>query len=129
MGIQKDYYNKTEEGKIVGWHIIINVVNFVYHIVTIVSLPRITYGEKVTMATLNFWSCLMLVYLSFTLGRLIYYTKSKYFDAYKQYKSTFYTRAAAIYVSLFRCIWVQSVNYHNPSKTCFFNPFSNLCID
>ena len=61
----------------------------------------------------------MLLYLSFTLVRLVYYTKKKYFDAYNEHKFTFYTRAAVIYLSIFRCIVVQSTGIN----LCVFGSF------
>lgn len=113
MAILKSYYNTKVESKIVNWHIGINILNFVYHILSIVFIihqDNDQRRDKFTVASLISWSALMFIYLTFTLCRLFYFIKSKFYDAYMQYRATFLFRAAAIYGSIILTISVQIKN-------------------
>lgn len=114
MAILKSYYNTKEETKIVIWHIGINILNFVYHILSIVYIKvnqdQDGRRDKFTVVSLISWSALIFIYLTFTLCRLFYFIKSKFYDAYMQYRATFLFRAAAIYGSIILTITVQILN-------------------
>ena len=113
MGVRKDQYNQKEETKIVGWHVIINIVNLVYHVATLIGIISLSDGDickrqNLTMGMLDLWSTLTLFYLTFTLARLVYYTKRWSFDAYQAYKQKFFTRAVVLYLSILRTLWITN---------------------
>jgi len=111
MSIKKEYYNNKIEGKLVLWHIIINILNLLLHLITIGFVLNLDTTYKVTNLTSNtliVWSSLLSLYLTFTLARLVYYTRQKSLNAYNAHRFTFFTRAAVLYLSIARFLYVNN---------------------
>lgn len=105
MGIKKQYFNDTIERNNIILHIVINILNMLYHLIKIsVQYSLVNKNEKDVITiikngnTANFvFLSILLTYMFFDLYRLIISTRSYYNNSYLKYSFTFYVTALVFF--------------------------------